>query len=115
MVSDEARDDIAGDAAISVDAGACRFKTRIMGTPKGSKVTLVIESDCPCVKELAKELESLEVFESLRLPYSDNPVFREAGKALRHSTCPVPVAILKCVETAAGLALKRDVKMEFEK
>lgn len=115
MVSDESRDDIGGDAAIKVDAGACRFRTKIMGTPEGSKVALVIESDCPCVKELAKELKSLEIFESLRLPYSDNPVFRKASKTLRHSTCPVPVAILKCVEAAAGLALKRDVEMEFEK
>ncbi len=114
-MSGESGDDIGGDAAVNVDAGACRFRTRIEGTPNGNKVTLVIESDCPCVKELAKELKEIGIFEALKLPYSDNPVFAKAGKTLRHSTCPVPVAVLKCVEATAGLALKKDAKIEFEK
>lgn len=114
-MSDEERDDIGGEVALDVDAGACRFRTRIVGKPEGEKVRLVIESDCPCIKELAKDLKGVVIFEALKLPYSDNPVFLKAGKVLRHSTCPVPIAILKCVEAAAGLALKRDVKVEFEK
>jgi len=103
------------DVVVNVGAGVCRFKSMIVGSPDGTIVHLKIESDCPCVQELAEELESVESFEALKMSYSDNPIYLKSGKVLKHSTCPVPMAILKCIEAAAGLALKKNVKVESEK
>ncbi|MGD0056654.1 MAG: hypothetical protein ABSB83_02220 [Methanomassiliicoccales archaeon] len=100
---------------MKVDPGVCRFKSRIVGSPEGTIVHLKIESDCPCVQELAEELMSVDSFEALKMPYSNNLVYTKSGKVLNHSTCPVPMAILKCIEAAAGLALKKNVRVEFEK
>mgnify|MGYP005834438171 CR=1 FL=1 len=102
------------DAVVSVDAGACRFRTRIVGQPDGNSVRLIISSDCPCVRQLAEELRTAEPFEALRMPFSKNPIFSRAEKFLKHATCPVPTAILKCIEAASDLALKKSVRIEFE-
>lgn len=102
------------DTVVSVDAGACRFKTKIAGQPDGNSVRLTISSDCPCVRQLAEELKSAEPFEALRMPFSKNPIFSRADRFLRHATCPVPTAILKCIEAASDLALKKSVMIEFE-
>jgi hypothetical protein len=115
-MSEKVQEDLGScDVVVTVDSGVCRFKSRIVGSPGGTTVHLRIESDCPCVQELAEELKSVEPFGALKMPYSSNPIYLRSGKVLNHSTCPVPMAILKCIEAAAGLALKRSVKMEFEK
>jgi hypothetical protein len=47
--------------------------------------------------------------------FSENKVYVIGGKTLKHSTCPMPMAVLKGLEVAAGLALKRDVVVAFDK
>jgi hypothetical protein len=44
-----------------------------------------------------------------------NPVYVSAQQAGCHSSCPVPVAVLKAVEVAMEMALPRDVRIKFEK
>lgn len=99
---------------VKVDPGVCRFKARITSYEKDGGIRCRIESDCPCVQELAKEIDEIDAFDTLRMPYRENPVFSMAGTILKHSTCPIPTAILKCIEATAGLALPRDVTIEFE-
>jgi hypothetical protein len=115
-MSEKGQEDLRSyDVVVNVDSGVCRFKSRIVGSPDDTTVHLKIESDCPCVQELAEELKSVEPSGALRMPYSSNPIYLKSGEFLNHSTCPVPMTILKCIEAAAGLALKRNVEMEFEK
>lgn len=108
-------DDVTCAVTVHVDPGACMFKSRITGRPNGKTVLLEIESGCPCVQELAESLNSVDAFESLKMPYEENPIFRKSGTLLRHATCPIPIAILKCIEASIGLALKKNVKIEYEK
>jgi len=98
----------------TVDPGICRFITRISATFDGEKVECEILSDCSCVEELAEEIDAMGPFECLTMPYAENEIYKRAGVLLKHSTCPVPMAILKCMEVASGLAIPRDVKIEFE-
>jgi hypothetical protein len=47
-------------------------------------------------------------------PVNRNPVFVSAQRAGCHPSCPIPVAILKAVEVAMGMALPRDAVIKFE-
>ena len=38
----------------------------------------------------------------------ENPVCRAAGPRLKHAACPVPAAIIKALEVAAGLNVPKD-------
>lgn len=98
----------------TVNPGVCQFDTTICATYDGEKVRLEVSCGCDCVNELMKENDSLDPFDCLRMPYGENEFYQKAGDVLKHSTCPVPMAILKCVEAVSGLALPRDVELRFE-
>jgi hypothetical protein len=51
----------------------------------------------------------------MKMPFSDNKVYIIGGRTLKHTTCPLPMAVLKGFEVAAGLALKRDVSVVFDR
>jgi len=98
-----------------VDPGVCRFMTKIIAFYHEGDITFEIVSDCPHAKKLKESLpEKLEAFDALRMPFSENPIYDACGKSLAHSACPIPSALIKCAEAAAGFGLKRNVKFEFE-
>jgi hypothetical protein len=104
-----------GRVCLTVDPGVCRFKTKIFAIYVDGAIHFDIETDCPHVKKVKGELaEDLSPFDALKMPFSANPVYEACGKVLAHSACPVPSAIIKSVEVAAGLGLKRTVRFEFE-
>jgi hypothetical protein len=96
-----------------VQAGVCRFTCNISTYLVGNKVRCVFESDCPAVMKFEKALWDIEPTSALKMPYSENEIYEIAGKTLNHATCPLPAAVIKCVEIASGLALARDVRIEF--
>ncbi len=100
---------------LCVDPGVCRLKSKIVARKGDGNISFEIISDCPHVTELGKELaEGIGVLEALAMPYTSNPVYMKAGKALPHSACPVPSAVIKAAEVESGMGLKRPVKFEFE-
>jgi hypothetical protein len=104
-----------GQVCLSVDPGACRFRTKIVATAVDGSIHFDITSDCPHVKKLRDELkEDLGQFDALKMPFSANPVYEACGKVLVHSACPVPSALIKSAEVAAGFGLKKAVKFEFD-
>lgn len=52
--------------------------------------------------------------EAMKMPFSENYVYQVGGMNLRHSTCPLPMAVLKGFEATTGLALKRKVSVIFD-
>jgi hypothetical protein len=100
---------------LSVDPGVCRFKTKIIAKCVDGQMRFDIVTDCPHVKKLKDQIpEDLSPFDALKMPFSANPVYEACGKVLAHAACPVPSAIIKTTEAAAGLGLKRAVRFEFE-
>ncbi len=100
---------------MSIDPGVCRFKTKIITRYTDGEVRYEIASDCPHVKKLGAEMkEGLSPMDALRMPFSANPIYERCGACLAHSACPIPSALIKSAEAAAGLGLKRNVKFEFE-
>lgn len=101
-------------ATVKVDPGVCRLHSTIQVRTDGSLVEFeVLQSDCPQVRNLKKVLKQMEIWDVMRMPFSDNTVYQICGEVLKHSSCPVPMAMVKCAEAAAELALKKPVTVEF--
>jgi hypothetical protein len=101
------------DVKAHVEMGVCRFSCDIKAYPVDGKIRCEIFTNCQAVKEFGMSLPDLDPFATLKMPYCDNEIFELAGKLLKHVSCPVPIAIVKCVEVASGLALARNVTIEF--
>ena len=102
------------DVKAHVEMGVCRFSCDIKAYPVDGKIRCELFTKCPAVKELGMSLPDLDPFAALKMPYCENELFDLAGKLLKHVTCPVPIAIAKCVEVASGYALARNVAIEFD-
>ncbi|NLK26586.1 MAG: hypothetical protein GX307_08460 [Euryarchaeota archaeon] len=108
-------DKSSGITCMIVDAGVCRFRTKISASCQDGKICFRIISDCPHVKKVQDELSAeVNLIEILRMPFSTNPIYNACGKVLAHSACPIPSALIKTAEAAAGFGLKRNVQFEFE-
>ena len=102
--------------SLCVDAGVCRFRTTIrVCTNDEGNILYQIESGCPYVKKVQECLpKDITPFDALKMPFSENPIYVCCGAALAHSACPVPSALIKAAEVAAGFGLKRNVCFTFE-
>jgi len=96
-----------------VSAGACGHGTEITAEKEKAKtVRVVVETECEMVSKMAEDLGPLDMM-AVFTGFPDNPVYRAAARHLKHVSCPVPSAILKTVEVELGLAVPKDVHMEF--
>jgi hypothetical protein len=103
------------DVTITVDAGVCRFKTVVIASSDDEgNIKYKIKSECPAIRELGKNLKEIPVFDAIVTPISDNVIYKDYGKYVVHSACPVPCAIIKAAEVAGDLGLKRDVSFKME-
>lgn len=103
------------NVSMCVDPGVCKFKTKITTTYDDGVVHFEFVTECPHVKKLPELIkDGLDPFEALKMPFSTNPVYDACGKVLAHSACPIPSAMIKTVEAAAGLGLKRPVRFDFD-
>jgi hypothetical protein len=104
-----------GKVCLSVDPGVCRFRTKITASYVDGNIRFDVVSDCPHVKKIQPLLtEDLSPFDALKMPFSANPIYEVCGKVLAHAACPIPSAMIKSTEAAAGLGLKRAVRFEFD-
>jgi hypothetical protein len=104
-----------------VNPGVCGLASSVeAGSSDGTQVCVYIESDCPRVQAFAEAwanssegpvLDALE--ELLRRPLMETTPTRLAAECGLHTTCPVPIAVLKASEAAAGLALPTDCSIEM--
>ena len=101
--------------SLSVDSGVCRFNAKLECWMEEGLLKCSIKSGCKHVQEFAAALEPCEMIDAMKMPFSENKVYIIGGRTLKHSTCPLPMAILKGFEVAVGLALKRDVSVIFDK
>ena len=110
--------DIAGSGnkvIIDVDPGACRLRSQVIGwTDDGGMLRVQITSECKSVIEFGKRLQPMNVMEVLKMPYSENIIYIEGGRTLKHATCAIPLAVLKCLEVAGGMGVKRGIHITFQ-
>ena len=105
------------DVIAEVSPGACGLVSRIKASsPDGMNVVLEIESACPRIQAYAEQAMELDAFqELLSKPLAQTlPVLLAAEHNL-HTTCLVPLSVLKAAEVAAGLALPQNASIQLER
>ncbi len=100
---------------VTVTCGNCNFTARIEthADPEGI-VRVALICDCPRVQQFAAASGRLSATCAAGWKCADFFVYKQAAEANLHPACPVPVAMLKAIEVAAGLALPQDVLIHFE-
>jgi hypothetical protein len=100
---------------VVVEPGICGFSCTIRAeTVNPRKVTVKIaDSGCKQIQRLSNHLTEISLKE-LFLPVTRNPVYLAAEKSGCHPSCAIPLAILKAVEAALGVALPRKVRIQFK-
>lgn len=103
-------------STVTVNPGVCQFCTHIVAKANEEfEVELTITSDCAHIQQLAQQITRFSPFKELRLPMPANSIYQAAGTCKLHAACPVPSAILKAAEVAAGMALPADVTFTINK
>lgn len=101
---------------VEVKPGICQFLARIQARGDDDwQVTLEISSDCAHIQALASGLRSVSVLSELRRPIVETTPYQLAAASRVHAACPVPSAILKAIEVAAGMALPADVEVRIRR
>lgn len=103
------------DCKICVDAGVCKMKTII--TAKANEMGMVdleIKSDCPNILRMTWNMESFSPYSEVEAEFYKSEVYKLAQETpIPHTACPVPSAMVKAIEVAGDLGLKRDVSIRF--
>ena len=105
----------ADSVRVKVDPGICGFNCSIHAYKgEGKTVRFEIQSDCDQIQTLATHLKEIGI-KDIFVPLTGSPVFLSAEKSKCHLACPVPCSLVKAAEVALGLALPKNVIIEFEK
>jgi len=98
-----------------VEPGICGFISLIRVSKADRRsIKINIESDCEHIKALADQLQTLGMRDVLKTPINKNPVYEAAGSCHLHASCAVPCGVIKASEIALGLALVKEVKINFQ-
>ena len=96
-----------------IHSGACGYAVTVIAEKtKGSKISIVLDTECEMVKKMTTNVAILDQYAPLA-GFLVNPVYQAAAKHLRHGACLVPSGILKAVEVEAGLNVPKDAKILF--
>ncbi len=105
-------------AKVDIDAGICGMHTTVWATTDMAtyRCKLKIESNCEAIQKLAQDLPEVDAFQEISLRMGDGPEVLQKGlTTCFHSSCPVPVGIIKAVEVASQLALPKDTILKISK
>ncbi len=100
---------------VCVDAGVCKMKTVITAKPNDiGLIELDIKSDCPNILKMSWKLEPVSPYAEVESEFYKSEIYKLAQETpIPHTACPVPCAMIKAIEVAGDLGLKRGVTIEF--
>lgn len=102
------------DCKVCVDAGVCKMRTLITAKDNGmGLIELDIKSDCPNVLKMSWGLEPMSPYAEVEAEFHKSEIYRLANDTIPHTACPVPGAMVKALEVAGDLGLKRDISIRF--
>ena len=103
-------------ALVLVEAGVCGHTATIKAEKtEGYTVRVEIESSCQHVQKIAPEPIEVDALRQIGLRAGLPSLLESAYANCAHAACPVPSALIKAVEVAAGLALPGNVSMKISK
>lgn len=97
-----------------IKAGWCGHESSI-DTGKRDMATMVftIESTCPHVRRMHRRFKEINIGEELTRRLLDTKTYTMASKYIPCIGCPVPSAVLKCVEALSGSYREEDAMIKF--
>ena len=100
--------------SIKVNPGVCGLISVISTDGGGdTEVKITVDTQCKHVKKMIEELEQpVDAYEVCFGKPGTGSVY-EAAENLAHGACPIPAAVIKCIEAECNLALPKDVSFEF--
>lgn len=101
---------------VTVDAGVCKMKTVITATANDETgmIELDIQSDCPSILKMSWSIKPICPYSEIGSSINETEVYKMANEKIPHSACPVPCGIIKAIEVAGGLGIKRNVTITVE-
>ena len=82
--------------------------------PDTGMVDVEIQSDCPNVLKMSWSVKPICPYTEVEGAMNETDVYKIASESLPHAACPVPCGMIKAIEVAGGLGLKRNVTINVE-
>lgn len=102
------------ECRVCVDGGACKMITLIVAKDNGmGLIDIDIKSDCPNILKMSWKLEPMSPYAEVEAEFSKSTVYKLANDAIPHTACPVPAGIIKALEVAGDLGIKRNAEIRF--
>ncbi len=77
-------------------------------------VKIEIDTNCPNINKIKDSLPLIDPTKEIsQFGFANSEVYKWAV-GLPHVACPIPCAIVKVVEVASDMGLKKPVSMEFQ-
>jgi hypothetical protein len=104
-----------GTCKVTVEPGVCKMKTTIVAKMDDDmNVAFEIHSDCKSVMKFAEKLQPVSPYSEVGNHFFDSEIYKNANGTIAHLACPVPCAVVKALEVAGGLGLKKNVTITIE-
>ena len=101
---------------VKVNPGICGLCSTIKcDSDDMQEVKVDFATDCPSLKPLEQELDTVDGYEICFAKLGDGPIYALGHQYCKHPGCPVPAALIKGIEVACGLALPKDAEITIEK
>ena len=77
-------------------------------------IRLDIESDCHNILKMSWRIKPVNPYTEVESKICESDIYRWANEVLPHAACPVPCGMIKAIEVAGDLGIKRDVTIKVE-
>jgi len=104
------------ECKVTIDAGVCKMITVVTAkaNPDTGMVDIDIQSDCPNILRMSWSVKPVCPYTEVEGEMNSTDVYKLASESIPHAACPVPCGMIKAIEVAGGLGLKRDVCIKIE-
>ena len=101
---------------VRIQAGACGYTTvvKVLALNK-NQVHINIITACRALQRLNEELGVIDWTKGVFDRFCDSIIYKSAHKTLKHTDCPVPMAIIKAIQVEIKGAIPKDLTLTFEK
>jgi hypothetical protein len=101
---------------VEIEPGICGLPSRALcNCEDGQNCTIEFTTQCDALKPLEAELKELDAFATAFGKVGETAAYTAIRAHCIHAACPVPLAVTKGVEAAAGLALPRDCTVKLHR
>ncbi len=100
---------------VRISAGACGYTAVIKVQALDKKrVHINIITACAALQSLNEELGLIDWTKGVFDRFCDSIIYRTAHEKLKHTDCPIPMAIIKAIQVEIKGAVPKNVTMAFE-